>query len=77
MMDVRIKVLPNSRKEFVEEGKDGRLIVAVKAPREEGKANERLLELCARHFSVPLECVRIVRGKTESSKTIRVQKTSS
>ena len=71
-MDIRIKIIPNSRKEFVEEGKDGRLIVAVKAPREDGKANERLCELLAQHFATPVSCIRIVRGKTQSSKVVRV-----
>lgn len=53
MTDIRIKIIPNSRKEFIEESKDGRLVVAVKAPRSEGKANERLCALLALHFSVP------------------------
>lgn len=72
MTDIRIKIIPNSRKEFVEEGKDGRLIVAVKAPREEGRANERLCELLARHLGVSVSQIRIVRGKTQSSKVVRV-----
>lgn len=73
MTDIRIKIIPNSRKEYVEESKDGRLIVAVRAPREEGKANERLCELLAAHFSLPLESVRIIRGKTQASKLVRIR----
>jgi hypothetical protein len=72
MTDIRIKIIPNSRKEFIEEGKDGRLVVAVKAPREDGKANERLCELLARHFATSASQIRIVRGKTQSSKVVRV-----
>lgn len=72
MTDVRIKIIPNSRKEFVEESKDGRLVVAVKAPRSEGKANERLCELLALHFSVSAAQIHIVRGKTQSSKMVRI-----
>jgi uncharacterized protein (TIGR00251 family) len=74
MIDIRIKTIPHSRKEFVEEKEDGRFVVAVKAPQEEGKANARLCVLLARHFSVPLEDIRIIRGKTQSSKLVRVQR---
>lgn len=72
MTDIRIKIIPHSRKEYVEESKDGRLIVAVRAPREEGKANERLCEMLAEHFAVPSESVRIIRGKTQASKLVRI-----
>lgn len=74
MIHIRVKTIPNSRKESVEEGKDGRFIVAVNAPQEDGKANERLCRVLARHFAVPLEDVRIMRGKTQTSKLVRIKK---
>lgn len=72
MTDLRIKTIPNTRKEFIEE-RDGRYIVGVDAPQEDGKANERLCRVLARHFSVAAEDVRIIRGKTQTSKLVRIQ----
>lgn len=72
-MEVRVKVIPNTRKESLEEGRDGRLIVALRAPREEGQANARLLEVLAHYFAVPVNDVRIVRGHQRSSKVIDVR----
>ncbi len=73
---IRVKVIPDAKKEFVEEGKVGHLLVSVRAPRKEGKANERVRELAAKHFGVPVENVRIVRGKDQSSKTLEIRTVS-
>lgn len=73
MIDIRIKTIPNSRKESVEEKEDGRFIVAVNAAQEDGKANERLCQVLARHFAIPREDVRIIRGKTQTSKLVRIK----
>lgn len=72
-MEVRVKVIPNTRKESLEVGKDGRLIVAIRAPREEGQANARLLEVLAHYFAVPINHLHIVRGHQRSTKVIDVR----
>lgn len=72
MKEVRVKVQTGVKRELVEVGEDGRFLVSVSAPRKEGRANERVRELIAAHFLVPVERVRVVRGKSEASKTIRV-----
>lgn len=73
-MELRIKVETGVRREGVEEARDGRLIVRVRAPRKEGKANERMKEVLAAHFGVPPERVIIVRGATSTAKTVRIMK---
>lgn len=71
-MEIRVKVIPNTRKEGIEAQNDGRLIVRVRYGRERGEANERLRELLALHFNVPVEHVCITKGHQQSSKTVMV-----
>ncbi len=72
MREIRVKVIPNVRKESIVEAKDGRFVVSVNAPREEGRANERLCELCAEYFGVPLKNITLVRGHQQGTKTLRI-----
>jgi uncharacterized protein (TIGR00251 family) len=71
-MEIRIKVITGARKESILQSKDGRLLVSVKAPREEGKANDRVRELVAEYFSVAPSEVQLIRGKTQSGKTLKI-----
>ena len=67
-----MKVIADSKKESVMLAKDGRFLVSVSAPREEGKANERMRKLLAEHFGVPLAYVTIRCGHTSGTKTVFV-----
>jgi uncharacterized protein (TIGR00251 family) len=71
-MEVRVKVTVNARKESLEEGKDGRLLIALRAPREDGRANARLVEVLAERFGVPVNRIHIVRGHQRSSKIVAI-----
>lgn len=72
-MEYRIKVTPGAKKESVAIGRDGRILISVSAPKEDGKANERMRELLAEYFSVPFDAITIRRGHLSSSKTIFVK----
>ena len=72
-MEYRIKVNVGVGEEGVALARDGRLIVSVRAPREEGTANARARELVAEYFSIALKDVSIVRGQQRSSKVIRIK----
>jgi uncharacterized protein len=50
----------------------GEYAVSVNAPAREGKANEAVIELLARHFSVPKSSIRIIRGQTTRRKLIEI-----
>jgi uncharacterized protein YggU (UPF0235/DUF167 family) len=65
-----VKVRTGVKKESVTEGRDGRLLVAVSAKREAGKANERLREVLAAHFGLSVDAVVIRHGKTSATKTV-------
>jgi uncharacterized protein len=54
---------------------DGTLKVRVTAQPERGKANEQMREVLAEHFSVPKNCVEVVRGATSRRKRIRIATT--
>ncbi len=71
-MKLRVKVKPGSKRRRVLEG-EGYLIVEVKAPPKEGKANEELREVLAEHFDVPKSAVRIVSGHRSKTKVVEVE----
>ncbi len=50
---VKVKVVPNSKKANVEQTEGGVLRVNVDAPAKEEKANKRLVEILAKYFSKP------------------------
>jgi uncharacterized protein YggU (UPF0235/DUF167 family) len=70
-MDYRIRVTL-AKKEGVVLLRDGRLAVAVMAPRKEGRANERACELIGAYFHVPASLVSIVKGHQSATKVVRV-----
>jgi len=59
------------REEVVKQGDD--YVVRVKAVPKEGKANEAVIELVARHFKVPKSVVTIVTGLTSRNKIIEIR----
>ena len=70
-MKIRVEVKPNSRMPAVEAVED-HLIVRVKEPPKEGKANEAVLRAIAEHFGVPKRDVRLVSGEAARHKVIEV-----
>ena len=70
-MKIQVNVKPNSRTE--ELGREGdSFIVKVKEPPKEGKANQAVIKLLARHFGVSQSQVRILSGFRSRSKVIEV-----
>jgi uncharacterized protein (TIGR00251 family) len=70
-MKIRVKVKPSSKTE--ELGREGdSLIVKVKEPAKEGRANQAVIKLLAEHFSVPKSRVRILSGFKNKNKVIEV-----
>ncbi|MBI4411524.1 MAG: DUF167 domain-containing protein [Deltaproteobacteria bacterium] len=71
-MKIWIQVKPRSRKEKVEILPDGSLRVFVKEPPVEGKANKAVVNLLARHFSVPQSTVEILSGASGKRKLVEI-----
>lgn len=70
-MKIRVDVKPNSKMPAVEVVED-HLVVRVKEPPKEGKANEAVLRAIAEHFGVPKRDVRLVSGEAARHKVIEV-----
>ena len=51
----------------------GRFKVKVAAPPEDGKANERLIEIIARALGVSKSSVKIVKGETSRIKILKIK----
>lgn len=69
-MYLKIKVIPDSKIEKVEQLKHDEYRVWVKAPAENNKANTRVLELMRELY--PNKRIRLVSGHTSPSKVISV-----
>jgi len=70
-MRTTIKVILNAKEESVEL-KDGVLVVRVNKVPENGKANEAVVKLLAKHFKVAKSEVKILRGMTGRNKVVEV-----
>lgn len=75
-MLLKVKVKPNAKKEGVFPLGDNLYEVRVSAPPEKGKANERLLELLAKHLKIPKSRLRIIKGHTTKNKLVEVDGSS-
>jgi uncharacterized protein (TIGR00251 family) len=69
---IQLKVKPNSRISTLEEVADGPWLARVKAPPIDGKANEELIALIARHFDCPKSAVFIKSGASGRLKLVRI-----
>jgi uncharacterized protein (TIGR00251 family) len=70
-MKIHVKVKPSSKTEEISREGDS-LLVKVKEPPREGKANQAVIKLLAEHFSVPKSQVRILSGFRGRNKVIEV-----
>ena len=68
-----VHVKPGSKKgPLVEESQDGSLTIFVLERAVDGKANEAVIKLLAKHFDVAKSKIQITRGHTGRTKTIRI-----
>jgi uncharacterized protein len=71
---ISVRVKPGSRKgPLVEVGRDGELTVYVREPALEGKANEAVVNLLAKHLGVTPSRLNLVSGASSRVKRFRVQ----
>lgn len=71
-MKVSVLVKPNSKKEGVTESAGGVLIVRVNAPPIDGKANDRVIAILAKHFKVSKSSVELVHGAAGKKKIFKI-----
>ena len=62
---------PNSKADSIEKVGD-ELLVRVKAPAVDGKANEAAVKLIAKYYDVPKTRVKLIRGATSRKKVFEI-----
>ena len=72
MKTIQVKVKPNSRTSALEEASDGTWLAQIKSPPVDGKANEELVTLVARHFKLRKAQVTIKSGASGRMKLIQI-----
>jgi len=70
---IQIKVKPNSRASLLEQREDGTWLAQIKSAPVDGKANEELLGLVAKHFECPKSDVSIKSGGSSRMKLVRIE----
>lgn len=73
-MKLQIKVKTNAKQEQVVEQGDGVFLVHVKDAPVDGKANERVIKVLAKHFDVAPSLVEIVAGTTSKIKRVVIHR---
>ncbi|HSE19378.1 MAG TPA: DUF167 domain-containing protein [Pyrinomonadaceae bacterium] len=71
---IRIKVKPNARTSLLEQREDGTWHAQIKSPPVDGKANEELIALVAKHFGCRKSGVSIKSGASSRTKLIQIEK---
>lgn len=67
-----VQVKPGSRAPSVRT--DGeRLVIAVREPAREGKANDAARRALAEHLKLPLSRIKLIRGATARTKTFAIE----
>jgi uncharacterized protein (TIGR00251 family) len=72
MKVVQIKVKPNSRASRLEQQEDGTWLAQLKSPPVDGKANEELIALVAKHFELSKSDVSIKSGASSRLKLVQI-----
>ena len=73
-MSMIVRVKPGSKKgPLVEETENGELVVYVREPAVEGKANEAVIKLLAEYFDVPKSKVQLIAGHKSKIKRFEIQ----
>ena len=70
---LQIKVKPNSRASLLEQKDDGTWLAQIKSPPVDGKANEELIALVAKHFGCRKSEVSIKLGGSSRTKLIQIR----
>jgi uncharacterized protein len=69
---IQVKVKPNARASLLEQKEDGTWMAQIKSPPVDGKANEELIVLVARHFRCKKSDVSIKSGGSGRVKLVQI-----
>ena len=69
---MQIKVKPNARESVLEQADDGTWTARLKSPPVDGRANQELMALVARHWGCPKSAVELKTGASGRLKLVRI-----
>lgn len=72
MTILTVQVKPNSKRQDIQVADDGRLVVHLKSPPVDGKANVELIKLLAKKYGVPKSRITIKSGVSSRLKQVEV-----
>ena len=73
-MRLQIRVTPRAKRPGVETAGDGTLVVKVREPAEDGRANTAVIEALAEHFGVAKHAITIVHGQSSRRKLVEIRR---
>ncbi len=73
-MKIRVSVKAQSKQESIQKIREREYLVRVKAPAQEGKANEAVGALLAKHFKLPKSGVMLLHGAKSKEKVFQIEK---
>ena len=71
-MFLHLKAKPNARHTSFHRLADGTLQVKIKAPAQDGKANEELVRYLSEFFDLPRSAVRVITGHSAPFKKVEI-----
>ena len=69
---LKIRVIPNAKRNQLTGYREGELILRLNAPPIEGKANRAAVEFVSQYFGVPRSAVRLVGGERSRHKIFEI-----
>jgi uncharacterized protein (TIGR00251 family) len=71
-MRIRVIVKPNAKQQQILTAADGSLVVRLKSPPVDGKANAELIKLLAKHYRVRRSQITLLHGQTARQKLLDI-----
>ena len=69
---LKIRVIPNAKRNQLTGYREGELILRLNAPPIEGKANKAAVDFVSQYFGVPRSAVRLVGGERSRHKIFQI-----
>ena len=69
---LKIRVIPNAKKNEFAGHREGELVLRLSAPAIEGKANKAAVEFVSRYFGVPRSAVLLIGGERSRHKIFQI-----
>jgi uncharacterized protein (TIGR00251 family) len=73
---IRVKIIPNSGRNFIDSVKNGELIIKIKAVPEKGKANNELIRFLSKEIKTSKSGINIISGQTSRHKYLSLPESS-